>query len=240
MLERPCSRENPSSESKDEQFARVFCNAARTHLDLLMKWEDWGMLGFRNLVPLGELPDEFRWTIYVEPSSKNGLKRVGIKLFGSTGLVGVYEVSVSDSTLHFSDGRKQKLIDEEMCGSALLERKRRQEIESEEIVAAERKRGFPAGEYELLVNFPVRGAERYVLKLTSRFHVDNLESYDNVVRRVAGEVAVTGLHNWGLEILPSGTCATVNVAMKRADVSDIPFEVKVNANGHVVSDEYLG
>jgi len=215
-----------------EQTVRALCDIARTHLDLLMGKQEWEELGLHKIFPDRENPDGFHWTIYVIPEKGQAdRKRVGIKFFDAKGLLDIYEVSSSDSTLTLSDTEHQTFIDEEMNAPARAEQKEKDRLHQEMVTKIEEERGFPAGDYTLIADFPIREGNRHREILLSDFSVKELETREEVFKRARGEAVITGLHNYQLDV--SKGYAIVTMILQRVGVPDVSLKVNIDANGHI-------
>ena len=226
-------------ESWDVKFSRAICSAARTHLDMFMGEGEWTALGFNSLFSDLEIPTQFHWTVYVNPSKTRGFKQVGIKLFNSTGCFDAYEVQSQDANIPLSDKDHQNYIDQEMSALAEVEVGRKNRVQAEKVAVAEQERGFPAGAYRLVADFPIKNGTRYQMIAAHEFRVGEFETAEQVAQHVRGSAVMAGFHNYTLDVLHPRRYATVKLALTREGVPDILYELKINASGHLASEDDL-
>lgn len=225
--------QTPSHETEEQRFGRVVSDIAKHRLDWLMDADEWVRLGMRDLEPLFEIPPNFAWTVYVTEYGPNEPKRVGVKLFGVDGLIATWEADAFDADLPESDLEQQQLIDHEMAKRWRAKRDRELREQARAVAMAEQERGFPEGAYQAEAIFDTRSGERTRVMLNSRFRVEAIDLREDVIGKIKSEIAITGLHNWDLNVTPERRVAPVMVSLKRDDTSYLTLEFQVDANGYV-------
>ncbi|MBP7133660.1 hypothetical protein KBA73_00420 [Patescibacteria group bacterium] len=235
------------TEKQEVDPKSVLLPVARERLDWILDkkaWQDFGMSRWYDHFDEKGFPPGFGWAVYVFPYEERGSKRLGVKIFNSTGLYDQSEYETFED-VPLSDREQQALIDEELRERYLAEKARLTlELKRKEGEIAD-NRGFPAGAYDLVATFPTSKGEKTRIYAGSfdGLKVEPLDTKEDVLRKLRGHLSMLGLHNDGMVAnerlaLPQakpwydGSIARVHVDLKNKEGVVIPYDFLMINGGH--------